>query len=167
MLTDAVKEAINHIRVRLNKLETQETATSSIVIEQARASSNLVLTTTPTDIPGCTLTLAPGTYLVSGVFDVDGGTDQDGDAFAFFFGYLDNAGVDESGVAHSNLAWQATRGAPAWMKAFWTVSQQWVVVLTSPTTILKLQGQKAGVFSSGNSQVNSTNTVLTAIGLLD
>lgn len=161
-----IAEALDHIRVRLLKLETQETPIPpTVVYDSARASGNLVLTTSTVDIPGCTLTLEPGEYIITGIFDVDGGTDADQDAFAYFFGILDVAGVDALGQAHANLAWQDTRGAPTFVKGLWTVAQQWHVTL-AVQSICKLQANKGGVFASGNSQINANNTVITAIGTL-
>lgn len=160
-----LREALKPIIDRLRRLETQETPlpTPVPVIQSAAASGGLTLTGTPTDVPGCSLSLEPGEYLITGIFTVDGGTDQDNDAFAYFFGVLDVAGVDESRTANANLAWEDTRGGPAFVKGLWSISQQWHITVAVTTTV-KLQAYKAGVFATGNS--NISNAVITAIGNL-
>lgn len=124
-----------------------------VLVETAAASSNLALTATITDVPGCEVqieTEAPNAvYIAYGAFDMEQiatGTTT------IAVGILDVDGTDDTrqaifnGVADNNRA---------------TVAQVWTGVLSSAAVhTFKLQGQRAGG-ADGVKRVNGTHTTLT------
>lgn len=117
---------------------------------KASATSDLAATTTTAaDVTGASLSLAAGTYIVIGVFDVSIKTNTD----RLFEGILDVGGTDENDLATLQAVGLDTddRGQ---------VTQVWRVVLGSTTTV-KLQARHSGG-AAGDFAVNAANTTLTA-----
>ena len=123
----------------------------------ARASAALTLTTSAQDITGCSLSLAAGTYLIIGVFDVYGEGANDAGAGHIAIGSLVVDTTEQSGYGLGSLGYTS-----ASMDRH-TVTQVWAVTLAATTTC-KLQGKKSG--GTGSSKIIQTHTAITAIPLL-
>jgi len=116
---------------------------------RAVCSADLTVTGSVQDVTGATLSLAAGTWIVSGVFDVtrNGATND-----RTFAGILDVGGTDETDLA----TWtQALTSGDRQM-----VLQVWRVVLGSTTTC-KLQAQYTGG-STGDFTVNDESSAIVA-----
>jgi hypothetical protein len=119
----------------------------------APASASLSLTTTPTNVVGCTMSLTPGKWLVTGVFDFSGiGA---GDVGQALLGSLATSGgtatvANATSVAVLSVPIDGTRA---------TVVQAWLVTVTATTTAT-LQGSKTG--GAGASIAVLTHTAMMA-----
>ncbi len=107
----------------------------------------------PTDITGCSVSLTPGNWLVTGVFDFSHSGAGDNGVIAL--GYLATTG---GAATVSNSSSLATFALLAGGRG--PVAQTWAVAVTATTTA-KLQGQKAS--GSGASTAGQTHTIITAI----
>lgn len=125
----------------------QRVINASLSIQKAQASGNLTLTGAAQDVPGASLILLPGRYLVIGVFDFSGST---GDGVGV--GLLDVGGTDEATQAIMNLTANIRS----------TVVQVWNITVSIDTTV-KLQGYKTG--GTGSSIIGATHTTITAVRL--
>ncbi len=113
---------------------------------RAAAASSLALTTSSQDVPGCSLSLGAGTWLIFGVFDMEG------DSTAVGLGVLDVGGADQNTYAE----FQPSSGHVS--KA--TVAQVWRITLASTTTV-KLQAHKTAAV--GTYKCYHPHTTITAI----
>ena len=127
-------------------VETTPAANNSALI--AYGTTNPTLTTTPTDLPGCSLTLPQaGVWMVYGViYPFIGGA---GDNLQFLQAQLALNGAAQAG----GMSFAGPTGAAA------TVAQQWKVTV-SAGAVVKLQGFKSG--GTGTSQIFGTNTSISA-----
>lgn len=118
----------------------------------AAATASRTLTTSFQDITGASLTLAPGVWLVVGVFYflVSGA-----DAGFYARGQLVTTG---GAAAIANASSRAISGLVAQDAA--TVAQAWLVTVTSATTA-KLQADKTG--GAGTSEARQDHTTITAV----
>ncbi|MEU2149310.1 hypothetical protein ABZ741_34060 [Streptomyces globisporus] len=111
------------------------------VVYSATGSSNLVLTTTDTDVPGASVTLTTGTanaiYVAHGVFCFDAG----GAVTDFGSGILNVDGAQASG----NARWSGEVGTD-----FGTDTQLWTGTLPAAGShTLKLQGSRSAAPAGG------------------
>jgi len=113
----------------------------------------LPLTTTPTNITGCTLSLTPGVWLVTGVFDFSNtGAGDVGSALVGALAVTGGAATVATATAVALLIMPT-------INARLTVAQTWLVTVTATTTAT-LQGSKNA--GTGTSTVQTTGTTLTA-----
>jgi len=117
------------------------------ISSRAAASSDLGLTTSEQDIPGASLSLGAGTYIVIGVCDFQGNHNG-----AVAVGYLNVGGSNQSGsiVFHPD--------GSNYSRA--TVAQVWRITLSSTTTV-KLRAKKTA--NVGDFDVWQHHTTITAI----
>lgn len=113
----------------------------------ASCTSDLTLTTSAQDVPGCSLSLGVGTWKVEGIFDFQG---NDQSVLASGFCNVDGVNESEEAIYRPN--------AGAMGRA--TVFQVWRIVLTVTTTI-KLQACKSG--AGGTFKAWMTHTQLFAM----
>lgn len=116
---------------------------------RANANADLTVTGSAQDVSGATLSLAAGTWIITGIFDV---TRQGVTNDRAFTGLLDVGGTDENDVAY----WEPLVAVTARE----TIVQMWRVVLGSTTTC-KLQAIYTGG-TTGDFQVNDENTAIVA-----
>lgn len=114
----------------------------------AAATSDLTLTTTKQDVPGATLSLEAGTWVVIGVFRLQCSSYA---SLVGCRGWLDVGGVVQN---------QKAIFAPTVANQTATVLQTWRLVLSSLTTV-KLQADKGA--DTGTYFVESDDTNITAI----
>lgn len=123
----------------------------SIQRYDAAASSNLTLSTTETDVPGCSVTVTAQTdsafYIAWGTFDAQ----QTSTASLTAIGSLSVDGTDETRQALFN---GLTNGLRA------TVGQVWSDTLTAGSHTLKLRGQ---MLSSSGIRFSGTHTSLVVV----
>lgn len=158
-------EAIKPLIDRLRRLETQETPTppspfdtDRLVFEICPATTSVALTAAPQDVPGASITLDPGTYLVMGVFTYQapftGVATDDGQ---IVIGYLNVAGSNQGEQAQGFIRY--LDGAQVTINS---ISQMWKITVAVSTTI-KLQVAKSG--GTGNSISYGAYTRMIAWGL--
>lgn len=117
----------------------------------ATATASLALTATPTNIPGCTLTLPnAGRYLVQGVF-------------YFTFAAADSGGTLIGLFPPVGTASVAAMGAGTAITFNGTVTQQWLYTATAGA-VITIQAYKGGGTGTASS-VNAGHTSLSAIWL--
>ena len=117
------------------------------ISSRAEASSSLTLTTSEQDIPGASLSLGAGTYIIIGIIDFQGNHNG-----AIAVGYLDIDGNNQPG---SVIFWP---DGSNYSRA--TVAQAWRVTLDSTKTA-KLQAKKTGAV--GAFSALGSHTTITAI----
>lgn len=111
------------------------------------ATSDLTLTTTPTDIPNCTTVLrTPGTWKIIGIFDFDVNSVA-GDDGQTMLGYCISNSVQQSGEAH----FISTGRGRATVMQIWNLD-----VPTVPITV-KLQAEKSGGTGTSKARITHTN----------
>lgn len=128
---------------------------SGIKTQLATATADLRLTIYNVDVPGCSLSLEAGTWLIIATFCVRAIAH---DARVYFFGRLDVGGVAEDiDLWLWHTATDDVRNA----------TQVWFVTLTETTTV-KLQGAKggadAGVYDIVWGFAGGKRTVIAALG---
>ena len=115
----------------------------------ASCDTTATLSTTTTDVSGCSLVLGNGTYLVIGCFDFEC-TSGGGNAAV---GVLNASGFEQSEQA---IAASPTTGVR------WTSSQTWVIsVGPADSGVVKLRAKRSGTGSSW--KVQTTHTTIRAI----
>ena len=119
----------------------------------AACSSNLTLTGTFQDIPGCSALLTPGSWVVEGSFWI--ATGSAGDVAQAALGRLQVSGGTASVVNQGSLAIAYLHDAT---QAYAT-TKSWVVNVTTPTTVT-LQASKSG--GTGSSSAQTPHTTMTA-----
>jgi hypothetical protein len=128
------------------------------LIQYAKATAALTLTTTAADIPGATITLTrAGRHLITGCFDI-AGLDL-GDVGALALGQLSGGGTVQPGLAVFSPLCLASAGTLIATLRF-TVFQQWSYLASSPGTIVKLQASKN---SGTGTSATSTQTTISAL----
>lgn len=145
-----LQETLRNIIQSIERIEVREQ--DLITIQTDAPSGDYTLTTSMADVPGCTLSIEPGIYLVTGVFDTLTSND-DLDNGQQMNGTISVAGVDEAKLAVAPLNRIGTS------RLRMTAKQDWRVEVTVTTTI-NLRARKTG--GTGSSQVMSANTLLTA-----
>ena len=123
--------------------------TSAGASAAAYSSGDVTVTGSLADITGCSVSLAAGTYIVEGIFDVLVNNALNDRTFE---GHLDVGGSDENDYAQLN--------APGLVNVRATLPQVWRITLGSTTTV-KLRAQHSGG-TVGDFTVKSTNTTITA-----
>lgn len=137
-----VARASGSPNVRLAALAVKPTDACSV----ATQSSDLTLTGTTTDVPGCSLSLTPGTYLITGIFDAHTSpAGSDGMAGRL---YVD--GVGQSTFAIYQSVDGRSRGTVAW---------QWKVKIGSTVTV-KL---RADIFTGSTGTITLSQSMISAI----
>lgn len=116
---------------------------------QASGTGDVTITGSLQDLTGATLSLAAGTYIISGTFDVLVNSALNDRTFE---GHLDSGGSDQNDVA--------PLVALGLVNDRFTVSQTWRLVLASTTTV-KLRGQYSGG-TAGDFTSKGANTTITA-----
>lgn len=116
--------------------------------DMVRPSAALSLTTTSTDVPGLTMTVGTGWFMVLAVIDFNTVTAGPG---------ILQADLLVDGVAQTGSAFYRAEASAAAGRA--TVSQIWLVNITSGSGVLKIQG-KAGTGAGGQITTASALAVI-------
>jgi hypothetical protein len=117
-------------------------------VQAAYCGTLLILTTTPTDVPDCSLTLTrAGVYLVTAAFQMAGsGAGDDGEAL---LGYL----MADGSLQAQTTYFVAVAGASGGCSA-----QTWIHTAADPGEVVKLQAEKSG--GSGGSFVAENTSIV-------
>ena len=139
---DAVQTNLNNHAANANAHHVQNSASV------ARQTAELTLTTSYQDVPGCSLSLAAGTWLVVGVLNVNAiGAGDDGQ---WACGALLVGATIQDGIS----TWKLKDGTGG------TCAQAWVITVSSTTTV-KIQAYKTG--GTGTSRVSYPHSSITAL----
>jgi len=144
-LTEIWKDASGNLTLKDAVAGTKTEMQLASISQSAEASAILTLTITKQDVPGCSLSLGAGTWLVFGNFAFRGNNQG-----SYAIGYLDVGGVEQTRQAQ----WRPAASADAAAMA----NQLWRITLSATTTV-KLQAKKSvdvGVFTAQNIYTNIT-----------